>query len=76
MFTPIENFNLPIVDEFNRNEINIDGLRLISRHDGRIAEINDILEYIEDLPKPTKQMQDLREKLKARLQSYEREAPL
>lgn len=76
MFTPIENFNLPIVDEFNRNEINIDGLRLISRHDGRIAEINDILEYIEDLPKPTKQMQDLREKLKTRLQSYEREAPL
>jgi len=76
MFTPIENFNLPVIDEFNKNEINIDGLRLISHHDGRIEEIQEILDYIDSLAKPTKQMQDLREKLEIRLQSYEREAPL
>lgn len=76
MFTPIENFNLPVIDEFNKNEINIDGLRLISHHDGRIEEIQEILDYIDSLAKPTKQMQDLREKLETRLRSYEREAPL
>lgn len=76
MFTPIENFNLPVIDEFNKNEINIDGLRLISHHDGRIEEIQEILSYIDSLAKPTKQMQDLREKLEARLSTYKREAPL
>ena len=76
MFTPIENFNLPVIDEFNKNEINIDGLRLISHHDGRIEEIQEILDYIDSLAKPTKQMQDLREKLEARLSAYKREAPL
>lgn len=76
MFTPIENFNLPVIDEFNKNEINIDGLRLISHHDGRIEEIQEILDYIDSLAKPTKQMQDLRDKLEARLLTYKREAPL
>lgn len=76
MFTPIENFNLPVIDEFNKNEINIDGLRLISHHDGRIEEIQEILSYIDSLAKPTKQMQDLREKLETRLSTYKREAPL
>lgn len=76
MFTPIENFNLPVIDEFNKNEINIDGLRLISHHDGRIEEIQEILNYIDSLAKPTKQMQDLREKLETRLSTYKREAPL
>ena len=76
MFTPIENFNLPVVDEFNKNEINIDGLRLISHHDGKIEELEHILAYIDGLAKPTKQMQDLRDKLVERLSAYKREAPL
>ena len=76
MFTPIENFNLPVIDEFNKNEINIDGLRLISHHDGRIEELEKIIEYIDRLSKPTKQIQELRDKLEARLSEYKREAPL
>lgn len=76
MFTPIENFNLPVIDEFNKNEINIDGLRLISHHDGRIEELGKIIEHIDGLAKPTKQMQDLRDKLESRLSEYKREAPL
>jgi hypothetical protein len=76
MFTPIENFSLPVVDEFNKNEINIEGLKLISHHEGRRQELESILEYINELAKPTKQMQDLRDNLEVRLSAYKREAPL
>ena len=76
MFTPIENFSLPMIDEFNRNEINIDGLRLISHHDGRMEELEAIIKYLGEIPKPTKQVQELKAKLDARLESYQREAPL
>ena len=76
MFTPIENLTIPVLDEFNKNEINIDGIRLIAYHDGRQEELQEVLDYLNQLPKPTKQVQELIGKLQERQHAYKREAPL
>jgi hypothetical protein len=74
MLGAVKPITLPVMEEYNHNEINISTLAQESLREGRKAELLDIIYQLRAVKHPTKQVQQLLQDMVIRWQSYNQEA--
>lgn len=74
MIGAVPPINLPVMEEYNHNEVNITTMLQEATLDGRKAELLDVIYQLRAVKHPTKQVQQLLQDFVKKWQSYNPEA--